>query len=46
VGLLLDDESKIGEVLEEAKRIAKSGKPVCVNVMLARSDFRKGSISV
>ena len=46
VGLLLDDESKIGEVLDEAKRIARSGKPVCVNVMLAPSDFRKGSISV
>jgi acetolactate synthase-like protein len=46
VGLLLDDEAKIGEVLDEAKRIAASGKPVCVNVLLARSDFRKGSISV
>ncbi len=46
VGLLLDDESKIGEVLDEAKRIAKTGKPVCVNVLLAPSDFRKGSISV
>jgi acetolactate synthase-like protein len=46
VGLLLDDEAKIGEVLEEAKRISKSGRPVCVNVLLARSDFRKGSISV
>ncbi|MBN8613298.1 MAG: thiamine pyrophosphate-binding protein [Deltaproteobacteria bacterium] len=46
VGLLLDDESKIAEVLDEAKRIAKSGKPVCINVLLAPSDFRKGSISV
>ncbi len=46
VGLLLDDEAKIGEVLDEAKRIARSGKPVCVNVLLAPSDFRKGSISV
>lgn len=46
VGLLLDDESKIGEVLDEAKRLARSGKPVCVNVLLAPSDFRKGSISV
>ncbi len=46
VGLLLDDEAKIGEVLDEAKRIARSGRPVCVNVLLARSDFRKGSISV
>jgi acetolactate synthase-1/2/3 large subunit len=46
VGLLLTDESKIGDVLDEAKRIRQSGKPVCINVMLAPSDFRKGSISV
>lgn len=46
VGLLLDDESKIGEVLDEARRIAKTGRPVCVNVLLAQSDFRKGSMSV
>lgn len=46
VGLLIDDEAKIGEVLGEAKRIAKKGRPVCVNVLLAKSDFRKGSISV
>lgn len=46
VGLLLDDEAKIGEVLDEAKRIARSGRPVCVNVLLEKSDFRKGSISV
>jgi acetolactate synthase-like protein len=46
VGLLLTDESKIGATLDEAKRISKSGRPVCINVMLAPSDFRKGSISV
>ena len=46
VGLLLTDEAKIGATLDEAKRISKSGKPVCVNVRLAPSDFRKGSISV
>ncbi|HQY64186.1 MAG TPA: thiamine pyrophosphate-dependent enzyme, partial [Polyangiaceae bacterium] len=46
VGLLIDDEAKIGEVLDEAKRIARSGRPVCVNVLLEKSDFRKGSISV
>ena len=46
VGLLLDDESKIASTLDEAKRIARTGKPVCINVLLAKSDFRKGSISV
>ncbi len=46
VGLLLDDPAKIDETLDEAKAIAKSGKPVLINVHIARSDFRKGSISI
>lgn len=46
VGLLLDDETRIDAVLDEAKTIARSGRPVCVNVHLTRSDFRKGAISV
>jgi acetolactate synthase-1/2/3 large subunit len=45
-GLLLTDPSKIGETLAEAKRIASTGKPVCINVHIAKSDFRKGSISM
>lgn len=44
--LLLDRPDKVDEVLDEAKAIAKTGKPVCVNVMLAKSDFREGSISI
>jgi len=46
VGLLLTDPKRIDETLTEAKAIAKSGKPVCINLHLARSDFRKGSISM
>jgi acetolactate synthase-1/2/3 large subunit len=46
VGLLLDDPAKIDETLREAKAIARSGRPVCLNVHIARSDFRKGSISI
>jgi len=45
-GLLLTDPSKIDETLEEAKAIASEGKPVLLNVHLAPSDFRKGSISI
>ncbi|RLB49607.1 MAG: thiamine pyrophosphate-binding protein [Deltaproteobacteria bacterium] len=45
-GLLLTDESKIDETLEEAKAISAEGKPVLINVHLAPSDFRKGSISI
>jgi acetolactate synthase-1/2/3 large subunit len=46
VGLLLTDPAKIDETLEEAKRIAREGKPVLVNVHIAKTDFRKGSISI
>jgi acetolactate synthase-like protein len=46
VGLLLTDPSKVDEVLDEAKALAKQGKPVLVNVHIGGSDFRKGSISM
>ena len=46
VGLLLDDPAKIDETLATAKRLAREGKPVCINVLLRTSDFRKGSISI
>lgn len=45
-GLLLDDPDQIDATLHEAKTIAASGKPVVINVHIARTDFRKGSISV
>ena len=46
VGLLLDDPSKIDATLAEAKALAAAGKPVVINVHIATTDFRKGSISV
>ncbi len=46
VGFKLTDPKKIDEVLDQAKAVAASGKPVCINVHLGRSDFRKGSISM
>lgn len=45
-GLLLTDPSQIDAVLDEAKRLAAEGTPVCINVHLASSDFREGSISI
>ncbi|HSN81751.1 MAG TPA: thiamine pyrophosphate-binding protein [Polyangiales bacterium] len=45
-GLLLDDPARIDATLQEAKTIAASGRPVVINVHIARTDFRKGSISV
>jgi acetolactate synthase-1/2/3 large subunit len=46
VGLLLTDPGRIDGVLAEAKSIARAGRPVCINVHLRKTDFRKGSMSM
>jgi acetolactate synthase-1/2/3 large subunit len=46
VGLVLTDPSRVDATLAEAKAIAKTGRPVCINVHLRKTDFRKGSISI
>ena len=46
VGLCIDDPAKVAETLQQAKKIAREGKPVLINVMLGKTDFRKGSISM
>ena len=46
VGLELSDPGKVDQVLAEAQAIARGGRPVCVNVHLRSTDFRKGSISM
>lgn len=46
VGLVLTDPSRVDQTLAEAKAIAKSGRPVCINIHLRNTDFRKGSISM
>lgn len=45
-GLRIDDPELVPERLEQAQSIAASGTPVLVNVMLGKSDFRKGSVSM
>jgi acetolactate synthase-1/2/3 large subunit len=45
-GLLLDCQQATGDVLTEARRLAHAGHPVLVNAILAKTDFRKGSISI
>lgn len=45
-GILVRNDAEIVPALLEAKRLAKEGHPVLVNVLLATTDFRKGSISV
>jgi len=46
VGLALTDGARVDGVLAEAKAIARTGRPVCINVHLRKTDFRKGSISI
>ena len=46
VGLVLTDPARVDATLAEAKAIAKGGRPVCINVHLRATDFRKGSISM
>jgi len=45
-GILVREESEIEAALEKAKKFAREGKPVLVNVIIARSAFREGSISL
>ena len=45
-GLLLTDPADIDATLDEAKRLSAEGHAVCINVHLADSDFREGSISI
>ncbi len=45
-GILVKQNDEIAEALVAAREIAKSGKPVVMNVWLDRSDFREGSISM
>ncbi|ACL64426.1 thiamine pyrophosphate protein TPP binding domain protein [Anaeromyxobacter dehalogenans 2CP-1] len=46
VGLLLTEDAGIDETLDRAREAARAGRPVCINVHLRRSEFRKGSISM
>lgn len=46
VGLNLSDPKKIASTLDKAKEYARAGKPVCINVHLGKSEFRKGSMSM
>jgi thiamine pyrophosphate-dependent acetolactate synthase large subunit-like protein len=46
VGLMLSDPTRVDATLAEAKAIARTGRPVCINIHLRRTDFRKGSISM
>ncbi|MCE9596941.1 MAG: thiamine pyrophosphate-binding protein [Spirochaetia bacterium] len=45
-GFLVKRPSEVQRAILAARKVARSGKPSLVNVMIDRSDFRKGSISM
>ena len=45
-GLVIEKDADVRAVLEEALAIARAGQPVLVNAHLAKTEFRKGSISM
>ena len=45
-GLVVRNMGEMEPALREAREIARSGRPVLVNVWLDRTDFREGSISM
>lgn len=45
-GLFVTEEANIRSVFEDAQQTLSRGTPVLVNVMIDRTDFRKGSVSV
>ncbi len=46
LGLRVDETARLGAVLARARGAAAEGRPVYVNVLLGRTDFRKGSLSI
>ena len=46
VGYIIDDDDKIESILSKARESAYAGNAVAVNVIIGKTDFRKGSISM
>ena len=46
VGLKIDKPSEVAATLAKAKAEAAKGRPVVINALLGKTDFRKGSISM
>lgn len=44
VGLYVDDQSAVRDVLSQAKRYAAEGRAVLINAIISKSKFRKGSM--
>ncbi len=46
VGIVVRRRDELAPAFERAREAARGGRPVLVNVHLARTDFRKGSLSI
>jgi len=44
-GLLARQDNEVHAALSAAREIARSGRPVLMNIWLDKSDFRDGSVS-
>ena len=45
-GLLVKSERELNTALKQARKTARSGKAVLVNILIGKTDFRKGSLSM
>ncbi len=45
-GYLVDKIEDVDDALKKAKTVSQKGKPVLINALLGKTDFRKGSISI
>ena len=45
-GLFVNDPKNLTDILNEAKKLNKKGRPVLINALIGKTDFRDGSISM
>lgn len=41
-----EDEDRLGDIIRQAQKDAKEGKATLLNVLIGKTNFREGSISV
>jgi thiamine pyrophosphate-dependent acetolactate synthase large subunit-like protein len=45
-GLVIETPDQVRPALEQARALARAGRPVLINLLIGSTDFRKGSISM
>lgn len=46
IGFCVDHPDQVADVLAQAQEAARNGRPVLINALIGKTDFRKGSISM